>query len=63
MREGHMHVFAFLWLGVDSLIAAAAVGPAVTGRSPYALASWFGICDGAGFVLGTTIGWRLPIAL
>ena len=32
-----MHAFAFLWLGVDSLIAAVAIGPLVTGRSRYAL--------------------------
>lgn len=54
-----MHVFALLWLGVDSLIAAAAIGPLATGRTRYALACWFGISDGAGFILGTMIGWRL----
>ena len=58
-----MHAFAFLWLGVDSLIAAAAIGPLVTGRSRYALAIWFGIADGAGFVLGAMIGWHAPAAV
>jgi hypothetical protein len=58
-----MHAFAFLWLGVDSLIAAAAISPLMTGRSRYALAIWFGIADGAGFVIGAMIGWHAPAAV
>ena len=58
-----MHAFAFLLLGIDSLIAATAIGPLVTGRSRYALAAWFGIADGAGFVIGAMMGWHAPAAL
>ena len=58
-----MHAFAFLLLGIDSLIAATAMSPLVTGRSRYALAAWFGIADGAGFVIGAMMGWHAPAAL
>ena len=55
-----MHAFAFLLLGIDSLIAATAIGPLVTGRSRSALATWFGIADGAGFAIGAMIDMWLP---
>ena len=58
-----MHAFAFLLLGIDSLLAATAIGPLVRGRSRYALATWFGIADGVGFVIGAMIGWHAPAAL
>lgn len=49
-----------LLLGVDSLIACLAIGPIVSGRWRVPLALLFGLADGAGFVVGSLLGWHLP---
>lgn len=49
----------FLLLGVDSLIAGAAIGLIVSRRSRLPLAALFGVADGVGFLIGAGLGWRL----
>jgi putative Mn2+ efflux pump MntP len=50
----------FLLLGVDSLIACAAIGMVVSKRSRLPLAAFFAICDGGGFLLGHAFHWNMP---
>jgi len=50
----------FLLLGVDSLIACLAVGAVVGRRARLPFAAAFGICDAAGFLLGTAFHWSMP---
>jgi len=49
----------FLLLGIDSLIACAAIGPVVSRRWGVPLAALFGICDGGGFLLGSAFHWAV----
>lgn len=49
----------FLLLGVDSLIACVAIGPVVGRRVAVPLALLFGVCDGAGFLIGTAFHWSM----
>jgi hypothetical protein len=51
---------SFLLLGVDSLIACIAVGAVVGPRARLPFAALFGICDGAGFLLGSALHWSMP---
>jgi len=53
----------FLLLGVDSLIACIAVGPIISRSWAVPLALLFGVCDGAGFLLGTALHWSAPDSL
>jgi putative Mn2+ efflux pump MntP len=53
----------FLLLGIDSLIACIAVGPMIRRRWSVPFAVLFGICDGAGFLLGTAFHWSMPDSL
>jgi hypothetical protein len=50
---------SFLLLGVDSLIAGAAIGLLVGARARLPLAALFGIADGVVFLIGAGLGWRL----
>jgi hypothetical protein len=50
----------FLLLGVDSLIACAAVGAVVSRRAWLPFAAVFGVCDGLGFLLGSALHWSMP---
>lgn len=58
-----MDVVNILLLGVDSLIACLAIGPIVAAKWRLPLAALFGIADGAGFLIGTSVGWHLPEAV
>jgi hypothetical protein len=49
----------FLLLGIDSLIACAAVGALVDKRSRVWLAGLFGLADGVAFLIGAGLGWTL----
>jgi hypothetical protein len=49
----------FLLLGVDSLIAGTAIGPAVDRRSRLPLAALFGVADAVGFLIAAGVGWQL----
>ncbi len=49
----------FLLLGIDSLIACAAVGALVDRRSRVWLAGVFGLADGIAFLIGAGLGWTL----
>jgi putative Mn2+ efflux pump MntP len=49
----------FLLLGVDSLIACIAIGPVVSRQWAVPLALLFGICDGAGYLLGSAFHWQV----
>jgi len=51
---------SFLMLGIDSLIACLAVGAVVGPRARLPFAALFGICDAAGFLLGSALHWRMP---
>jgi len=51
---------SFLLLGVDSLIACLAIGPIISKRWRVPLAALFGVCDGAGFLLGSALHWSMP---
>jgi hypothetical protein len=51
---------SFLLLGVDSLIACLAIGPIISRRWRVPLAALFGVCDGAGFLLGSALHWSMP---
>ena len=51
---------SFLLLGVDSLIACMAIGPIISRRWRVPLAALFGVCDGAGFLLGSALHWSMP---
>ena len=50
---------SFLLLGIDSLIAGAAICLIVSPRARLPLAALFGIADGALFLIGAGLGWRL----
>jgi hypothetical protein len=58
-----MDVTNILLLGVDSLIACLAIGPIVAAKWRAPLAALFGIADGAGFLVGTALGWHLSAAI
>jgi hypothetical protein len=58
-----MNVVNILLLGVDSLIACLAIGPIVAAKWRVPLAALFGVADGAGFLVGTALGWQLPEAV
>lgn len=49
----------FLLLGVDSFIAAVAIGAIVDRRSRLPLAALFGVADGVGFLIGAGLGWQI----
>jgi hypothetical protein len=49
----------FLLLGIDSLIACAAIGPVISRRWGVPLAALFGLCDGGGFLLGSAFHWQV----
>lgn len=49
----------FVLLGVDSLIACIAVGPIISRRWAVPFAALFGVCDGAGFLLGSAFRWSI----
>lgn len=49
----------FLLLGIDSLIAGAAICMVVGPRARLPLAALFGLADGALFLVGAGLGWRL----
>ncbi|MBA2636810.1 MAG: hypothetical protein H0U79_01070 [Solirubrobacterales bacterium] len=49
----------FLLLGIDSLIVGAAICMVVSPRARLPLAALFGIADGALFLIGAGLGWRL----
>lgn len=53
-------LWAFVLLGIDSLIACFAVGGLINRRLwlPYAVLN--GVCDGGGFLLGTAFHWSVP---
>jgi hypothetical protein len=58
-----MDAVNILLLGVDSLIACLAIGPIVAAKWRVALAILFGLADGAGFLVGTALGWHLSGAV
>jgi hypothetical protein len=49
----------FLLLGVDSLIAGAAIGAIVDRRWRLPLAALFGVADAAAFLIAAGLGWQL----
>jgi hypothetical protein len=53
----------FLLLGLDSLIACVAISPVVSSGVRWRLAALFGIADGAGFLIGAGLGWRISDAM
>lgn len=55
-----MRALTVLFLGFDSFVACAALGPLVLARSRWRLAALFGVADAIGFVTGALVGWRLP---
>jgi hypothetical protein len=54
---------SFLLLGVDSLIAAVAIGAIVDRRWRLPLAAAFGVADGGAFLIGAGLGWQLSAGL
>jgi hypothetical protein len=53
----------FLLLGIDSLIAGAAICLMVDAKARLPLAALFGIADGVGFLIGAGLGWHLTEAV
>jgi putative Mn2+ efflux pump MntP len=53
----------FLLLGIDSLIACCAVGVVVNRRMRLPFGVSFGVCDAAGYLLGTALHWSMPDGL
>jgi putative Mn2+ efflux pump MntP len=53
-----MSVVSIVLLGIDSLIACIAISPLVRATSRIPLGALFGIADGLGFVVGSSIGWH-----
>jgi len=49
----------FLLLGIDSLIAGAAVCLLVDAKKRLPFAALFGIADGVGFLIGAGLGWKI----
>jgi hypothetical protein len=53
-------MLTLLFLGTDSLIVGAAIGPLIRSNRRLALAAWFGVADGLGFLIGWSLHLHVP---